>query len=360
MQRQLPVLSDKEKLMKTLTKIKVLLTAAAISINVSAASAVGDVKGSKDNPLIKRYEGSSILYYDKKAYAEFKFLLGPVARDLQREEPKTRTLEGAYTRLGYLIPEGHSPLEILRNYQDELKSKGGKVLFECKDKECGNGNIGNYIYPSSKIPGGSTGSIGGCLIAPDSSDHISDQRYAVLEIPGTGAFVSVFSYNITNTIFTSQCGSLVGRTAVVVDIVEPKAREQKMVAVQASDMASAISSTGKIALYGIYFDTNKADVKPESDGTLEQMTKLLKDSSSLRLLVVGHTDNVGGFTANMDLSQRRAASVASKLIGKYGIGKDRLLPVGVSFASPITTNASEEGRAKNRRVELVENSPLNR
>lgn len=133
-----------------------------------------------------------------------------------------------------------------------------------------------------------------------------------------------------------------------------------MVSVQASEMASAISVSGKVALYGIYFDTNKADVKPESDPTLEQMAKLLKDNPVLRLLVVGHTDNVGGFSANMQLSQRRAASVTSLLVGRYVVNKERLLPVGVSFASPVATNNSEEGRAKNRRVELVENTPLNR
>lgn len=327
-----------------------------MSINVFAAVSGGDVKGSKDNSLLKRYEGSTIAYYDKKSYAEFKFLLGPIPGSSTNQEANVRSLEGVYTRLAYLIPEGHSSLEIVRNYQEELKSKDGKVLFECKGRECGPVKVGSYIYPESRIPGGVASSGGACLIAPLS---ITDQYYTVIELPGTGTLISVLSYSIT-TNYTGSCQSTVGRTAAVVDIIEPKAREQKMVSINASDMANSISATGRVALYGIFFDTNKTDVKPESDATLEEMSKLLKNNSALRLLVVGHTDNVGSFTANMDLSQRRAAAVSSVLATKYGINKDRLLPVGVSFASPIATNASEEGRAKNRRVELVENASLTR
>jgi outer membrane protein OmpA-like peptidoglycan-associated protein len=120
-------------------------------------------------------------------------------------------------------------------------------------------------------------------------------------------------------------------------------------------MATAISNQGRVALYGIYFDFNKSDLKPESDPTLEQITRLLKKQSALKLLVVGHTDNVGSFSFNMDLSQRRAASVVNALGTRYGISKDRLTPLGISFASPMESNKTEEGRAKNRRVELVEN-----
>jgi OOP family OmpA-OmpF porin len=128
-----------------------------------------------------------------------------------------------------------------------------------------------------------------------------------------------------------------------------------MVTVQASEMAKSIAGTGRIALYGIYFDFNKADVKPNSDPTLEQIAKLMKESPALKVLVVGHTDNVGTLPFNMDLSQRRAAAVVTTLTTRYGVGKERMTPLGVSFASPIASNKTDDGRAKNRRVELVEN-----
>jgi outer membrane protein OmpA-like peptidoglycan-associated protein len=212
--------------------------------------------------------------------------------------------------------------------------------------------VGSYIYPDAKVVAGRY-SPGSCLLAPD---RLTDQHYSVMELPGGGALLSVLTYGISEA-HHPKCKFAVGRTVAVVDIVESKAREQKMVVVPAGEMASAITATGKVALYGIHFDFNKADIKPESEATLVQMAKLLKDDPALRVLVVGHTDNVGGFGSNMDLSQRRAASVTSVLTGQYGIGKDRLLPVGVAYASPLATNATEEGRAKNRRVELVENAP---
>jgi OmpA-OmpF porin, OOP family len=127
------------------------------------------------------------------------------------------------------------------------------------------------------------------------------------------------------------------------------------VTVKAEDMAQQIASSGGVALYGIYFDFNKAEIKPESTPTIEQIAKLLKGNPDLKLLVVGHTDNVGGFSSNMELSQRRAAAVVNELVTKYQVAKSRLTPVGVSFASPVASNKTEEGRAKNRRVQLVEN-----
>jgi OmpA-OmpF porin, OOP family len=92
----------------------------------------------------------------------------------------------------------------------------------------------------------------------------------------------------------------------------------------------------------------------------EQIAKLLKETPALKLLVVGHTDNIGSFSFNMDLSQRRAAAVVSALATRYAVRRDRLTPVGVSFASPVASNQAEAGRAANRRVELVENSPASR
>ena len=211
-------------------------------------------------------------------------------------------------------------------------------------------SLAMYLYPAERItePFGSNGY---CAMA----EHITDQRYTAAELPASSAHVSVLTYTIVAPDQNDACKAFNARTMAVVDIVAATAREQKMVTVQAGEMAKAIVSAGRIALYGIYFDFNKAEMKPESDPTLEQIAKLLQESSALKLLVVGHTDNVGNFAFNMDLSQRRAAAVVHALATRYGIRKDRLTPVGVSFASPMASNKTDEGRAKNRRVELVEN-----
>jgi outer membrane protein OmpA-like peptidoglycan-associated protein len=94
-------------------------------------------------------------------------------------------------------------------------------------------------------------------------------------------------------------------------------------------------------------------LKPESDATLDQIGKLLAADAALKLLVVGHTDNAGAFEFNRDLSNRRAAAVVDVLVKRFKISNERLFPFGCSFASPAAPNTTEEGRAKNRRVELV-------
>lgn len=144
-----------------------------------------------------------------------------------------------------------------------------------------------------------------------------------------------------------------GQAGVQVDIIEAKPMQQKMVTVSAGEMEKQISDTGRVALYGILFDFNKADVKPASEPTLAEIAKLMQENPALRILVVGHTDQVGSFESNKTLSQKRAESVIAALTGKK-VDAKRMFPVGVSFAAPVATNATEEGRAKNRRVELVE------
>ena len=146
-----------------------------------------------------------------------------------------------------------------------------------------------------------------------------------------------------------------GQVIAQLDIVEAKPMETNMVTVSAGEMATGIATTGSVALYGILFDFNSATVKPESMPTLEEIAKLLKGDPTLRLLVVGHTDNVGTFDFNKDLSQRRAAAVVQTLTSKFTVDPKRLTPFGVSFASPVASNKTEDGRAKNRRVQLVEN-----
>jgi outer membrane protein OmpA-like peptidoglycan-associated protein len=143
------------------------------------------------------------------------------------------------------------------------------------------------------------------------------------------------------------------RPIILVDVIEPVPMDTGMVTVDAAAMAKDISATGHIALYGIYFDTDKSDLKPESQPTLQEIAKLLKQDASLKLYIVGHTDNVGAFDYNIALSERRAAAVVRELTTKHGVAAARLKSAGVGVLSPVAPNDSEQGRAKNRRVELV-------
>jgi outer membrane protein OmpA-like peptidoglycan-associated protein len=136
------------------------------------------------------------------------------------------------------------------------------------------------------------------------------------------------------------------------NIVEREAMKQE-VSANAEAMGNDINSTGHVAIYGIYFDSGKAEIKPESDTAIAQISVLLKNNVSLKLYVVGHTDNVGTIDSNMKLSKDRADAVVNTLITKYGITAARLKSYGVASLVPVASNDTEEGKAKNRRVELV-------
>lgn len=347
--------------------LSLLLVSAAALADATLPKA--DLAGAKDSPLIGRFAGSFILSYEAADFDEMKLPLGalkPVAgkRDAHNnnvsEPTQTKALEGRRTHLVYLLPAGVSPLQAIRNYQNEIGAKGGKTLFECKSPECGGDpvrtaeggggeqSMAMYLWPIERVKD-KYFSNGHCA----QTVRTSEQRYATAELPKNNAFVSVLAYSVKDDLY---CKAYNDRTVVMVDLLELKAMEQKMVTVKAEEMAQAINNSGRIALYGIYFDSGKADVKPESKDTLEQVAKLLAGQPALKLLVVGHTDNAGGFAGNLDLSKRRAEAVITVLASQYKVDAKRLTPYGVSFASPIASNSSEDGKAKNRRVELVPNN----
>jgi len=123
--------------------------------------------------------------------------------------------------------------------------------------------------------------------------------------------------------------------------------------VNAGEMSRSLADSGKIALYGIYFDTDKDSLRADSQATLQEIAKLLAGNRSLKVSVVGHTDNQGKPDYNLDLSRRRAAAVVRELTLKYGVTADRLSSFGCGSYAPVASNDTEDGKAKNRRVELV-------
>jgi outer membrane protein OmpA-like peptidoglycan-associated protein len=143
------------------------------------------------------------------------------------------------------------------------------------------------------------------------------------------------------------------RVRQFVQIVEPAVLEGGKVTVDTRAIQEGLQRDGKVALYGVTFDTNKAVIREQSGEQLEQMAKALKASPAQKVFIVGHTDDQGEFEANVSLSQKRAQAVAEALAGKYGIAANRMTARGVANLAPVASNGSEEGRAKNRRVELV-------
>jgi len=302
------------------------------SIVAMAAEMTKDVEGGKDHPLVKRYEGAVIVQYKHDAFDEYTVPLGKAEND--HKLSKSSVQEGEVTRIAYSIPKGRSTLEVIRNYENDLKASGFKTLFAGAKEEIGgipqaaHWETPTYLVDSQRL-----------IVA----QATRQQGNAYVVLYAIAAYHDESSWKLGK-----------GQTLLIVHIVVNKPMENKLSKVAADEMASLISDTGRVAVYGIYFDVNKTELKPESEPTLHEMVQLMKSQSSLKLLVVGHTDNVGAFASNMDLSQRRAQSVVDTLVSKHAVVKDRLIPIGVSFAAPVASNKTEEGRSKNRRVELVE------
>jgi hypothetical protein len=287
------------------------------------------VEGSKDHPLISRYPGSVITHYLTKEFDEFTVPLGKLTDE---KFTKSQHLEGKVTRIVYVAPEGRSVLEVFRNYQGALKKAGFETLFNCGPQDCyGSGSSNARVYGSGDYDD---------YWGPDHGIHYVSAKLAR---PEGDVYVSL--------LVDDQGGNF--RPNVELYVFEMKPMESELITVNAASLANDINRTGHASVYGIYFDTGKADIKPESDATLKEIAKLLQQDAKLKLHVVGHTDNVGTLASNMDLSRRRADAVAKVLTTKYNIAASRLGAQGVGPLSPVASNDTEEGRAKNRRVELV-------
>lgn len=143
-----------------------------------------------------------------------------------------------------------------------------------------------------------------------------------------------------------------GNGKIWLRIIEKKVMEQHIVA-DAAVFSNDLKSTGHTAVYGIYFDTGKSTVKPESAQAIGEIAKLLKTDPGLKIFVVGHTDNQGGVESNIKLSQDRGEAVLQALVRDHGIAPARLRSHGCGLFSPVASNDTEDGRAKNHRVELV-------
>lgn len=304
-------------------RLPMMITLAFLVLELPFSAEAQDIPGSADHPLIGRFEGSRISYYRTFDFDQLTIATG---RSASRQLESSIDAEGQKTIIAYQIPAGPSPLEVLRNFQQRMLDNGFEILYECKDSDCG---LSNFT--------------GALEIAPLPAMNLDpfNFRYVGAKRIQDGQEIHAF-------VVASEYG---GRLYAQVATVASSAMEMRMV--DAAQMAADIAAAGRVALYGIYFDTDETDVRPESEPTLAQIVELLNSDPSLNLIVVGHTDSEGSWDYNMSLSARRAEAVVQVLVESYGIASMRLRSAGVGFLAPVATNDSEEGRAQNRRVELI-------
>lgn len=274
---------------------RVIVQAFALILACSFGSTINaqqsDVKGSSDHPLFSRMPGYVISSYETSPFDQYNF---------RQANGERAPIEGKKTRVMYYITReakaaGKVPsaLQIVRNYGNAMKKIGGMVVRESP----------------------------------------TEVTMKLVKEDGGEVWAYVWNENL------DEYGVM---------IIEKEEMKQD---VTASDLLGALEKSGRVAVY-INFDTGKADIKPESMAVVDEIVSMLRNNRQIILSVEGHTDNVGGAPANLTLSEARAKAVVAALVAR-GVGAARLSAVGLGQTKPIGDNATEAGRAQNRRVELV-------
>ena len=252
-----------------------------------------DAEGCKDHPMFNRMP-DYVISQCSENFAALDVIIG--------KENKTETQEGTRTHLDYLFNteiqhKYPSWLQVVRNYENAIFKLGGKKIY-------------------------------------------SDNSNASYRISRDGKDIYVM--------LTMNSGTDIQVEEYLLDILEKEAMKQD---ISANDIYSALNTTGFIALY-INFETGKSTIQPESKSIIDQIAQMLKDNPGLKVSIEGHTDNVGVAASNQTLSENRAKAVMNSLIAS-GIDKTRLTSKGWGQTKPIADNSTDDGKAKNRRVEIV-------
>lgn len=277
--------------------VRVFMFALSLALPLLAVAG-DDIAGSKDHPLLTRYPGSYISEYSK-AYNATEFKVG------KGDNATTQTVEGDTTSLRYFYgsPETQaSPLQIIRNYQNAIRQIGGEVVYERLPSEGDGGETTLKVHTGGK-------DVWVKLVPDIYGAPTQDYLLVVAEVAAMAQ------------------------------------------AVTANQLRDELDRNGFITLH-VNFDTGKSVLKPDDLATMQQVAMMMKASPALKLRVEGHTDNVGDAASNKALSEARANSVMDAIV-QAGVPAERLGAAGFGQERPVADNRSEEGRAKNRRVELV-------
>lgn len=269
-----------------------VLCAICVCVAGVVPAAAQDEPGSKDHPLIARMPGFVIHHYRNVDFDGYEF---PV-----KDDADPLRVEGKLIHVSYYIKEGMkvpSQLEIMRNHRNAFLKAGAKQIWADGD-----------VRMTFRIDKPST-------------------VWIEVSTANGGEMYSIVS-------------------------VQPAEMTQRL-EVTADDLAKQLAATGSVALHNILFDTGKSTIKPESAPAIATIAEVLKADDALKLEIQGHTDNVGAAAANLKLSQDRAAAVKAALVSTHSIAAARLTTAGFGDTKPIGDNKTEEGRAQNRRVELV-------
>lgn len=307
----------------------------ALAMAFSLAGVEASAQDEDFTPEFGALEGAELSHFLTRSFDDYKLPTGRFTREAQ----PVLNIEGAVREFVYRLDNETSTLEVVRNYQRRFEELGYKTLFECAGDECGGFDFRFNTY----------------LVEPPAMRFdLADFRLLSVADEGRGRHASVIA---------SRQG---GKLYVQIIAIEGEAAPERMTALEDAPPPSAkpgqarlyalarrLTEAGHAPLDGIEFEAGSARLTAASTPWLTQAAELLRARPDLKFLVVGHTDDQGDLQLNIDLSLERAKAVAAKIAEAEGVSPAQLTPHGVGFLAPRASNETEEGRALNRRVELV-------
>jgi len=315
-------------MLRVLFSISLISVLLATSPNAALAQRT-DRSGSSDHPILSRFDGSTIDKYEELQFDRYLLPLGPAIDGKTLD--KTIALEGRITKINYAFWEEPRPslYQLYKSYEGVLMERNTEVLYTCFKEECRNGGedvvttyamtkrllngfmgFGEHAYIAARLPNGSQDTYLGIYLKQERSNVAYELHFIEVEAMDTNKITM-------------------------------------------AEITDGMEQEGKQAFYGLYFETGSANLKESSENELALLAEYLNANSDASYFIVGHTDNVGSYSSNKFLAKARAQSVISALQEQYGLGVENLTAVGIGPVSPVASNATEGGRAQNRRVELV-------
>lgn len=320
-----------------------IFLAALFALMGTLSLSAQDAPESKDHPILTRYPGAEIQWYDEQSFEQYEIATGPLTGYRYIED--WLTVEGKLTRIFYSITGKRSVSEVYLNYQSALKKGGFEILtdglFKSSNvgKQVGGRTWMNTAY--SKNPISANGKVS--LFHGTSTSGGSGFIAGELKRPQGNVNVAIAFYQHRED-----------EVVVMLDVIESQPMEDGLVSVDPEAMSGEIDREGKVVIYGLYFEFDKADLQASSKPVLDAIAQLLRQRPDLQLYVVGHTDMKGSLIYNLSLSESRAQAVVEALVTDYNISRGRLQAQGVGPLVPLATNLNDQGRSLNRRVELVQ------
>lgn len=322
----------------------ILAAVAAAALAPSAGAAdpyASDRQGGTDHPLVSRYDGSILYMYGENPVGTAQVVMQ------EKGKPVLRPLEGRISNRLYWGPKGRSPLEVFRNYRQALAAAGFQTVYACETAQCQAEGVQPLISNTPRTAAWKQNDI----FVSNTFNSGSQPEFHYLSAQKAGPAGTTYVTVALAGGFPDAPVS--GRVRQFIQIVEPAKVELGKVSVDAKYIQGGLKRDGRIALYGVTFATNKAELSKQSDAQLGEMAQALKAMPGMKVFIVGHTDNQGDYQANTALSQKRAEAVMQALSGRFGTARERLEGRGVANLAPVASNDTEQGRAQNRRVELV-------